>query len=207
MLSMNAKFQGWCTYDKYANGPQRTFGRLSQKMWWFFAHFLARKHKRSITDLLSWAHTIGLCKDITRGTHKRLTFSIKVGNRERYLNLFPPKTAEIRQVTNKGDWTVDLKPINPQNWIQGRSATTKLTALARSEGLCERCGENPAQQVHHPNRMGSKRSTLAKIASDKDQRERARALCKECHLEEHHGTWKVMILGEVLEEHPGEKQE
>jgi len=45
-------------------------------------------------------------------------------------------------------------------------------------------------QVHHKNRMKAKRTWLAKVASDRDQREQAKALCKECHLEEHHGTWQ-----------------
>jgi hypothetical protein len=127
---------------------------------------------------------------VRKGQDKRLTFTIEVGNKEQYLALFLLKSAEIRAVTNKETWTVDLKPVNPNNWLQGRSAATRLTALTRSEGMCERCGENPAQHIHHPNRMKSTRTMLAKVASDQDQRQQAKALCKECHLEEHHGHWQ-----------------
>jgi hypothetical protein len=133
------------------------------------------------------AQTTGKHKVVTKGNDRRLTFTIRNGKRERYLDLFPPKTAAILAVTTKETWTVDLKPVNPLNWMQGRSAATKLTALTRSEGICERCGENPATQVHHANRMKSKRTMLAKVMSDKDQQEQALALCKECHLEVHHG--------------------
>ncbi len=178
-----------CNYYKYASSPQVVFTRLSQKTWWFFAHFLARGRRSSIKSLLIWATTTGKSKVVVKGNDRRLTFTIQNGKREMFLDLFPPKTAEIRAVSNKESWTIDLKPVNPQSWMQGRSAATRLTALARSEGICERCGENPAEQVHHKNRMKTKRTMPAKVKSDRDQREQARALCKECHLEAHHGNF------------------
>lgn len=187
LLTISAKFRGWCNYYKYANSPQVVFNRLSQKMWWFFAHFLARNRRSSIKSLLTWANTTGKHKMVTKGNDRRGTFTIKNGKREIYLDVFPPKTAAILAVTTKETWTVDLQPVNPMNWMQGRSAATRLTALARSEGTCERCGENPAAQVHHTNRMKSQRTMLAKVMSDKDQQEQALALCKECHLAVHHG--------------------
>ena len=133
---------------------------------------------------------IGSTQKVKRGSRTRGTFTIKVGKREHILDIFPPKSEEIRAVTNKETWTVDLKPVHPDNWIRGRSAATRLSALDRSEGRCERCKENPATQIHHANRMKTKRTVLARITSDKDQRGRATAICKECHLEVHHGTWQ-----------------
>lgn len=190
ILHMNAKFRGWCNYYKYANNPQIIFNRVSYQMWWFHAHFLARKHRSSIKRLLTWAHKTGAHKVVTKGKDRRNTFTASTGKREIYLDLFPPQSVEIRQIPNKEMWTVDLKPVNPMNWIRGRSVATKLSALARSGGLCERCKERPAQQVHHKNRMKTKRTLLAKVVSDKDQRQRALALCQECHLEEHQGKWQ-----------------
>ena len=191
MLSMSAKFRGWSNYYKYANAPSEVFERVSRKMWWFYAHFLARKQRQSIRKLLTWAHKTGREKVVKkRNGERRGTFTVPVGKKEIYLDIFPPKTAEIKTVANEGTWTVDLKPVNPASWNQGRSAATRLTALARSEGICERCGENPVQHIHHTERMKTKRTTLAKIESDKDQREQAKALCKECHLEAHHGKWQ-----------------
>ena len=189
MMSMNAKFRGWCNYYKYANNPQIVFSRIARKMWWFYAHFLSRKHQSSIKALVIRAQKNGSLKVKAKGNDRHNTFTIHIGKREQFLDLFPPKSAEIRAVTNKETWTVDLKPVNPQNWLQGRSAATRLTATTRSEGICERCGINPATQVHHKNRMAPKRTALAKIASDKGQREQAQALCKECHLEAHHGAF------------------
>jgi len=191
MLSMSAKFRGWCNYYKYANNPQVIFQRIAHKMWWFYAHFLARKHKSSIKPLLIKAKKNGSHRVITKGTSKQGTFTIELNKGKRiYLDVFPPKSEEIRRVGNKETWTVDLKPVNPDGWLRGRSAATRLSALTRSGGRCERCGENPATQIHHKNRMKARRTMPAKVVSDRDQRDRARALCKECHLEAHHGTWQ-----------------
>ena len=191
MLAMNAKFRGWCHYYKYANNPQEAFNRVAWKMWRFYAHFLARKHRSSMKALLRRAKKNGSSRPITKGTSKRGTFTIELDKGKRiYLDVFPPKSEEIRQVGNKETWTVDLKPVNPDRWLQGRSAATRLSALARTGGTCQRCGASPAMQVHHKNKMITKRTVLAKVASDRDQRNQARALCKECHLEVHHGTWR-----------------
>jgi len=191
MFSMNAKFRGWCNYYKYANSPQVVFERISHKMWWPYTHFLARKHRQSCKAYLRRAQKNGSDRVITKGTSKRRTFTITLEKGKCvYLDIFPPKSEEIRQISNKETWTVDLKPVNPETWIRGRSAATQLSALARSGGICQRCGKNPAMQAHHKNRMKSKRTWLAKVASDRDQRNQAKALCKECHLEDHHGTWQ-----------------
>jgi hypothetical protein len=170
---------------------EMVFNGVAQKMWWFYAHFLARKHKSSIKALLGRLKKNGNDHNIIKETSIRRIFTINVGKgKPIFLDRFPPKSEQIREVSNKENRTVDLKPVNPEKWLQGRSAATRLSALARSDGLCERCQKNPAMQVHHKNRMKTKRTTRAKVDSDRDQRNQARALCKECHLEEHHGTWQ-----------------
>jgi group II intron reverse transcriptase/maturase len=188
MMSMNANFRGWCNYYRYATNPQITFEKVSHKMWWFFAHYLARKQKTSLKKLLTLMQKSDTFKEMRKGNDLRKTFRYQVGKQGYYLDVFPPKTAKIHAVTNKESWTVDLKVVNPTNWIQGRSTATRLSTLAKSEGICERCKERPAKQVHHTNRMKTKRTLLAKVRSDRDQQ--AKALCKECHLEVHQGKWQ-----------------
>ena len=189
MMSMNATIRGWSNYDKYANSPQVVLNRVAHTMWWFYAHFLAQKHRMSIKTLMTWAKSAGRHKMVKKEDRQVKTFMCPVGKKEYHRNVFPPKTAVLTAKTNKVEWTVDLKPVNPASWIQGRSAATRLSALARSEGIGERCGKNSAEQVHHKNRMKTKRTMLAKVMSDKDQREQALALCKECHLEVHQGRF------------------
>jgi RNA-directed DNA polymerase len=70
MMSMNAKFRGWCNYYKYANNPHLVFNGVARKMWWFYAHFLARKQRSSMRALLTRANTNGSYRMITKGTSK-----------------------------------------------------------------------------------------------------------------------------------------
>jgi group II intron reverse transcriptase/maturase len=190
MMQIGAKFRGWCHYYRYANAPQSTFSRLAQKTWWYYAHFMARKHKTSIKKMTSQAKKSGRLKVIKKAGRTAHTFSIQHGKKEYVLDIIPPKTATIQQVTAK-DWTVDLKPVNPLNWQSGRSLETRLMALARSGGLCERCGENRVVHVHHKSRMSTKKTLKAKVQSDTAQRPKTLALCLECHLESHRGNWQT----------------
>src|SRR5262249_48883168 len=76
MLSMNAKFRGWCNYYKYATNPQVVFSRIAHKMWWFYTHFLARKHRSKIKPLLIQAAKNGSYRMVAKGTSRRKTFTI-----------------------------------------------------------------------------------------------------------------------------------
>src|SRR5215471_2021341 len=79
MLSMSAKFRGWCNYYKYANSPQVVFERIAHKTWWFYAHFLARKHRCSCKTYLRRARKNGSDRVVSKGTRKRRTFTIALG--------------------------------------------------------------------------------------------------------------------------------
>src|SRR5882724_1648105 len=61
----------------------------------FYAYFLARKQQQSCKQLLTRATQTGNLKVVKKGTDQRQTFTIKVGKREYYLDIFPPKTAHI----------------------------------------------------------------------------------------------------------------
>jgi group II intron reverse transcriptase/maturase len=189
MLRMNAMFRGWCNYYRYANAPQEVFNRVASKVWWYFAHFRARKERTSIQKMLVRAQKAGRYRKVKHQGRLRQTFTIKSGKKEYSLNVFPPRTQSIHQVKCV-NWEVDLKPVHIPGWQVGRSLQTRLTALTRSDGLCECCHKNPAAQAHHKVRMKTKKTLVARVRSDKDQEQTAKALCKACHLEFHHGHWK-----------------
>jgi hypothetical protein len=84
--------------------------------------------------------------------------------------------------------TVDLKPVSPMNWQSGRSLATRMAALERAKGTCERCGEKPVAHVHHTVALRGK-TFLARVISDSAQRYTAQALCHECHLDVHGGSY------------------
>lgn len=190
LTQISAMYRGWCNYYKYAHAPQKVFSQIASKAWWSYAHYLARKQRSSIKDTVKRERKAGRLSTVEKNGRKKHVFSTKIDKRTIILDTFPPKTEKIYNLKNKGDWTVDLKPIKPKDWQNGRSLATRLRALERANGTCEKCGKSPVEDVHHTIPLRKKRSFLAKIMSDKAQVETALALCKECHIEVHGGSFK-----------------
>jgi hypothetical protein len=189
MMQLSVVYCGWCNYYRYANNASRDFGTLAREVWWSYAHFLGRKQKSSIKQMIIRERKAGRLGSVQRGERNRNTFSLPVGKKRWVLNLFPPKRISIRTVTGKQKWEVDLQPFQPMNWQSGRSYATRLEAMERAEGVCERCKGRSATQVHH--KVGLRgRSLQARLSSDQDQRNEAIALCDECHLEVHGGNFR-----------------
>jgi hypothetical protein len=185
---MSAMHRGWCNYYRYAKAPQRDFSNLARHTWWQYAHYLARKQRSSIKKMIRREKRAGRLQAVLWKGRKRHTFQTKVPGKTLTLDLFPPKTAQIRALSAKTEWTVDLQPVIPTNWQSGRSLATRLAALERSKGVCERCHERSVADVHHRIRLQGK-NFLARVRSDSAQRYMATALCKECHLEVHGGSF------------------
>jgi hypothetical protein len=108
-------------------------------------------------------------RTIEKDGRRKLTFMTKVEDKTLTLDLFPPKTGHIKGYSNPRNWNIDLKPLTISNWQNGRSLATRLTALTRANGVCERCRENPAAQVHHTSPIGN-RSYHARVMADASQR-------------------------------------
>jgi group II intron reverse transcriptase/maturase len=188
IVQRSAIFRGWCNYYRYATAPQATFNDLSRYTWWQYAHYVARKHRLSIAQMMKQERQAGRLGEIKRNGRKRLTFQVFVERKPVTLDLFPPRTGQIRALATTGQWTVDLKPVIPMNWQSGRSLATRKAALERAKGTCEQCGENPVTHVHHTVPLRGK-TFLARVMSDGAQRYTAVALCQECHLERHGGAY------------------
>jgi group II intron reverse transcriptase/maturase len=188
ITQMSAMFRGWCNYYRYATAPQAAFNDLASHTWWRYAHYVARKHRLSIAQMIWQERQAGRLGEVKRNGRKRLTFRAFVEKKAVTLDLFPPRTGQIRALTTTGQWTVDLKPVIPMNWQSGRSLATRTAALERAKGTCERCRENPVAHVHHTVALRGK-TFLARVMSDGAQRYTAIALCAECHLEEHGGSY------------------
>lgn len=189
MTQISAIYRGWCNYYRYASSPQPDFSKLAHLTWWNYAHYLARKTKtRSIKQLIIRETRAGRLKVVEKGRGKRKTFLTSSGKKAVTLDTFPPKTETIRAMPNR-KWEVDLKPVIPLNWQSGRSLATRLEAIDRANGICERCNTNTVEQVHHKVPIRN-RTFLARVMSDQSQRYTAEALCKECHLEVHGGSFR-----------------
>jgi len=188
ITQMSAMFRGWCNYYRYATAPQATFNDLSSYTWWRYAHYVARKHRLSIAQMIEQERQARRLGEVTKKGRTRNTFKVFVERKVVTLDLFPPRTGQIRGLATAGEWTVDLKPVIPTNWQSGRSLATRTAALERAKGTCERCGENPVAHVHHTVPLRGK-TFLARVRSDSGQRYTAQALCKGCHLEVHGGSY------------------
>ncbi|MBL8193095.1 MAG: group II intron reverse transcriptase/maturase [Blastocatellia bacterium] len=184
IAQLSAIFRGWCNYYRYANNCTRVFSSLSSKMWWAYARFLARKKNMSIRQVLKQEKLAGNYGIIKRDKRARVTFSIAVGKKRWILDIFPPRRIPVTTINSKQDWEVDLRPVKPLSWQRGRSLATRLEALERSRGICEKCRERKATQVHHTIPI-KRKSFLARVMSDKNQKYTAIALCNECHSEKH----------------------
>jgi len=188
ITQMSAMFRGWCNYYRYANAPQATFNDLARHTWWRYAHYVARKHRLSIAKMIKREQQAERLGEVKKNGRKRHTFRVFVEGKTVTLDVFPPKTGQIRSLATTGQWTVDLRPVIPTNWQSGHSLATRMTALERAKGTCERCGEQPVAQVHHTVLLRGK-TFLARVMSDSAQRYTALALCAECHLEVHGGSY------------------
>jgi hypothetical protein len=188
IIQMSAMFRGWCNYYRYATAPQATFNDLAMYTWERYARYLARKHRLSIAQMIRQERQARRLGEVKKKGRSRSTFRVLVSGKPVILDLFPPRTGQIRALASTGQWTVDLKPVIPMNWQSGRSLATRTAALERANGTCERCGENPVTHVHHTVPLRG-RTFLARVMSDSDQRYTAQALCKGCHLEVHGGSY------------------
>jgi group II intron reverse transcriptase/maturase len=189
MAQASAVFRGWCNYYRYANSPQMVFNRLAYKLWWHYAHYLARKTKtRSIKQLIVREKKAGRLSVVERGDRRRQTFQTLVGSKRIILNLFPPQTGRILSLPNEQVWQADLRPVTPLSWQSGRSLATRLEAIERAKGVCERCHTHPVEQVHHTIPL-RKTARVARVKADSNQRYTALALCRKCHLKLHGGSF------------------
>lgn len=188
IIQMSAMYRGWCHYYRYAKAPQADFSHLARYLWWRYAHYLARKHRSSIAKMVKRERKAGRLRRVTKHGRHVLTFQTTLGERTLTLDLFPPKTAQIQTIRTSADWQIDLHPVMPSHWQSGRSLATRMAALDRANGVCERCREGPVAHVHHTIPLRGK-SFFARVTSDRDQRSTALALCKACHLEVHGGAF------------------
>ena len=114
LVQMSAMFRGWCNYYRYATAPQATFNNLSSHTWWRYAHYVARKHRLSIAKMKRQERQAGRLGVVKRNGRR----SAHLPNTSRVRKQCPltcshQEQAKFRALATTGEWTVDLKPVNP----------------------------------------------------------------------------------------------
>ncbi len=180
--SVNAKIQalnriigGWCRYYQYASSVSQVFRKVDHHTFWSMAHWLGRKFKFKMPDVMRRFAFDG----ISNGTYRltKATAFKALCYKKRFLKLNPYTTSdriqreEIFQDTH--DWTgwegkrpgmVDLRPL----------------ILERDGYLCQQCG---IPVTHDTAQIDHKRPVRRfKLAVNANQPDNLWTLCKPCHL-------------------------
>src|SRR6266851_9305041 len=51
-MSVNVLMRGWTQYYRYASNATSRFGKLKGAVYWLAAHYLGRKYRHSIKDIM-----------------------------------------------------------------------------------------------------------------------------------------------------------
>jgi 5-methylcytosine-specific restriction endonuclease McrA len=178
ILQVNALVRGWMEYYKYASAPHRTFSRLLSKVWWLVSHYLARKHKTTIPQVLR-KHAV----TVTKNGRTRKTLRKEIHGKAIDLWMFPPPSGDIWTISTQ-DPRVDQQPLLTHEWAKGRSIEQRLEALIKAGYRCQVCGTTENLEVHHLGGLKGKRGKNLVRAGHVKQRQ---VLCKQCHVQHGHG--------------------
>ena len=135
LLQMSAMFRGWCNYYRYATAPQATFSDLSSYTWWSYAHYVARKHRLSIAQMIRQERQAG-----------RLGVVKRNGRRQEHL----PNAKSIDKTVILGPVATKDRP-NQSTCYDGRMDSRPETSQT------EEPAERDAVERHQRERLGKER--------------------------------------------------
>lgn len=181
--SVNAQMRGWTQYYRYAHNAKARFKYLTGVVYWLTAHYLGRKHRRSIKKTMRVHYGL----DPITG-RQALYITRPDGKRLFIWNKYPQQKSVM--TTQIG--TQDIRPVNMTSWAGGHSYQQRLELRAQYNNRCQHCGATAYQLVvHHPNRR-HKRPRLKKGPANiiqSAQEQQAKLLCFDCHKQHHPGGW------------------
>lgn len=144
--SVNALLRGWTNYFRYANNAPQRFEYLTGMVYWLTAHYLGRKHRCSIRQLMR--HHYG--KDPKTGKKALYTSNGRSQQRVFIWNKPPRKLSLLGTLVP----VKDTQPLPLTSWAGGRSYERREALLADADGCCQHCGrESERLIVHHPHRL------------------------------------------------------
>ncbi len=183
--SVNALLRGWANYYRYANNASRRFDYLTGVVYWLTAHYLGRKHRCSIKQLMRTHYG----KDPKTGRKALYTNESRSKNRLFVWNRPPRRLSLLGTLVP----VKDIQPLPLTSWAGGRSYARREALLADADGCCQHCGRKFDRLiVHHPHRLRRvtkpARGPAPVIASGEEQR--VKLLCPECHRQHHPEGWR-----------------
>jgi RNA-directed DNA polymerase len=176
--AVNAKFAainkgigGWCHSYQHSSGPARTFSRLSNRIFWFVAHWLGRKYQRSIAKVMH--------KFYTNGVFQTNSMTLVLPQRyqpKRYKLSVTPNPYTHNIVSERAEL-----PQRDTVWIGGRDRNADIRAEVRETRgpICSYCGatlEWSQLHVAHKRPVRTFRSL-----PEADGKRHHHILCQPCH--------------------------
>jgi hypothetical protein len=184
--NINAISRGWTNYYRYAHNISPTGGKLSMVIYWHTAHYLGKRHRRSIPTVMK-NHYARDPKTGCLGLFVQTPGKLQTPE-NRYFVWH--KTPTRLQLGASSAYFVDDKQayVN-SNWAKGRSQQKKLETQTKAGLQCQNCGANGVLlYVHHPNRLANAKRVkkgMGHVAQSGMEQETV-LLCRSCHLSYHH---------------------
>jgi len=188
LSNVNAVARGWTNYYRYAHNNNTIGGKLSTVIFWRTAHYLGKKHRRSIAKVMR--------KHYARDpkTSCKALFTYKPGKpaiaENRYF-IWHKTSRRLSLASVVTHHVQDEQAYIDTGWAKGRSRHKRLETLTVAASKCQSCGKVDVDLfVHHPNRL-RKAKRVQKGAGHVAQSglmQRTRLLCYTCHLAHHHGN-------------------
>jgi hypothetical protein len=183
--NVNAIARGWTNYYRYAHNSSVVGGKLSMVIYWRTAHYLGKRHRRSIAKTMK-THYARDPKTGCLGLYiHRPDRPQTPQNRYFIWHKMPPR---LWLAASPAYQVQDKQPYLDTDWAAGRSHHKKLETRARAGLRCERCGINGVTlYVHHPNRLAKRKRDkkgMANVAQSGLEQETV-LLCWDCHLAYH----------------------
>jgi RNA-directed DNA polymerase len=194
LLAINRIIGGWCRYYQYTSKVAVPFGKMQTEAFWLFAHWLGRKHKLKMTEVMQTyykVHVKGDSKTLgvdeiwlaRHSSFKAKRYSDSPFKPNPYTTLGPIKREEL---LDDNPWLgneerpgmADLRPI----------------VLERDEFRCCQCGEAVTYRTAQVDHIKS--VCRFKIPVDANRLENLQTLCIPCHEQKtrshHQGESRVL---------------
>jgi RNA-directed DNA polymerase len=183
-MSVNAQMCGWTQYYRYAHNARQRFEYLTGFVYWLVAHYLGRKHRRSIKKMMRTHY------GVDPKTGRRALYTTRPDGK--HLSIWHTYPRQ-QSVLTKQVYAGDIQPVTMTSWAGGRSYEQRLALRERVGNRCQQCGKTDTKLViHHPKRLAKhqhlKRGPANIIQSAQEQQ--AKLLCPDCHLQQHPGGWQ-----------------
>jgi RNA-directed DNA polymerase len=178
--SVNALLNGWTQYYRYASNATSRFGYLTGVAFWLTAHYLGRKHRRSIKRLMATHY------GVDPRIKKRALYVLRPNGQRLFLWNKPPQK---RSILRGPVFAHDTRPVTMTSWATGHSYEQRLDLQTQHGQECQHCGQTSRRLVvHHPHRLAKrpyrKRGPARLIQSASAQQ--VKWLCPRCHQHHHH---------------------